>query len=120
MYVHVSTCALLCVSVLFCRYVHVYVHVHVHVCGAFCGHTYTYSLTHTHSHCTTGLSHLHTEVIKDGALIKPCIAHRDLKTKNILIKADLHTACISDFGLAIKWPIETATEAQGQVREREW
>jgi serine/threonine protein kinase len=55
-------------------------------------------------------------VIKDGALIKACIAHRDLKSKNILIKSDLHTACISDFGLAIKWPIETATEAQGQVR----
>ena len=56
-------------------------------------------------------------MIKDGALIKPCIAHRDLKSKNILIKSDMHTACISDFGLAIKWPIETATEAQGQVSE---
>ena len=57
-------------------------------------------------------------MIKDGALVKPCIAHRDLKSKNILIKSDMHTACISDFGLAIKWPIEMATEAQGQVRER--
>ena len=73
--------------------------------------------TYKHTHCTTGLAHLHIEVIKDGVLIKACIAHRDLKSKNILIKSDLHTACISDFGLAIKWPIETITEAQGQVRE---
>ena len=72
---------------------------------------------HSHCTCTIGLAHLHTDVIKDGVLIKACIAHRDLKSKNILIKSDLHTACISDFGLAIKWPIETITEAQGQVRE---
>ena len=68
---------------------------------------------------TIGLAHLHTEVIKDSVLIKPCVAHRDLKSKNILIKSDMHTACISDFGLAIKWPLETGTEAHGQVREGE-
>ena len=73
----------------------------------------------THALHTIGLVHLHTEVIKDGVLIKPCVAHRDLKSKNILIKSDMHTACISDFGLAIKWPLETGTEAHGQVREGE-
>ena len=78
---------------------------------------YMYTYTHLYTVLHPGLAHLHTEVIKDGALIKACIAHRDLKSKNILIKSDFNTACISDFGLAIKWPIETATEAQGQVRE---
>ena len=71
------------------------------------------------THCTTGLAHLHTEVIKDGVLVKPCIAHRDLKSKNILLKSDMRTACLADFDLAIKWPIKVATDAQAQVSERE-
>ena len=33
-----------------------------------------------------GLSHLHLEVI--GTQGKPAMAHRDLKTKNILVKDD--------------------------------
>ena len=89
----------------------------VGACMYMCMYMYMYIYTHLYAVLHPGLAHLHTEVIKDGALIKACIAHRDLKSKNILIKSDLHTACISDFGLAIKWPIETATEAQGQVRE---
>ena len=71
-----------------------------------------------YTHCTIGLAHLHTEVIKDGVLVKPCIAHRDLKSKNILIKSDTRTACIADFGLAEKWPIEVAT-CTNAVSERE-
>ncbi|KAJ6634282.1 Bone morphogenetic protein receptor type-2 [Pseudolycoriella hygida] len=47
-----------------------------------------------------GLSHLHTELKKNG-LEKPCICHRDLNTRNILVKADL-SCCISDFGFALK------------------
>lgn len=47
-----------------------------------------------------GLAHLHTE-INVGALSKPCICHRDLNSRNILVKSDL-TCCISDFGFALK------------------
>lgn len=45
-----------------------------------------------------GLVHLHTVI--DGVQGKPPIAHRDIKTKNILVKDDL-TCCIADLGLAV-------------------
>lgn len=32
---------------------------------------------------------------------KPAIAHRDLKSKNILVKTN-HTCCIADLGLAVR------------------
>lgn len=44
-----------------------------------------------------GLSHLHAQI--DCAKGKPMIAHRDLKSKNILMKSH-HCCCISDFSLA--------------------
>lgn len=47
-----------------------------------------------------GLCHLHTEIF--GTQGKPAIAHRDLKSKNILIKKN-GTCCIADFGLAVKF-----------------
>lgn len=47
-----------------------------------------------------GLAHLHTDVIK-GDKIKPCVSHRDLNTRNILVKSDL-TCCICDLGFAMK------------------
>ena len=47
-----------------------------------------------------GLSHLHTELKKDN-MEKACICHRDLNSRNILVKADL-SCCISDFGFAMK------------------
>lgn len=47
-----------------------------------------------------GLSHLHTELKRDD-LEKPCVCHRDLNTRNILVKADL-SCCVSDFGFALK------------------
>lgn len=51
-----------------------------------------------------GLMHLHEEIpsSNNGAL-KPSIAHRDFKSKNVLLKWDL-TACIADFGLALVFP----------------
>ncbi|XP_047139293.1 activin receptor type-1 isoform X1 [Hydra vulgaris] len=45
-----------------------------------------------------GLVHLHTEI--NGMQGKPAIAHRDIKTKNILVKSN-GQCCISDLGLAV-------------------
>lgn len=50
---------------------------------------------------TRGLMYLHEEIPEtkvDGC--KPIIAHRDFKSKNVLLKKDL-TACIADLGLAL-------------------
>ena len=51
----------------------------------------------------SGLSFLHMPV-SDTSRGKPKIAHRDIKTKNILVKDDL-TCCIGDFGLAVRYVI---------------
>ncbi|CAG0879190.1 unnamed protein product [Cyprideis torosa] len=45
-----------------------------------------------------GIVHLHTEIF--GSNAKPAIAHRDIKSKNILVKNDLR-CCIADLGLAV-------------------
>lgn len=45
-----------------------------------------------------GLDHLHTAI--ESCTGKPSLAHCDLKSKNVLVKADL-TCCISDLGLAL-------------------
>lgn len=48
-----------------------------------------------------GLMHLHEEIPASRTdALKPAIAHRDFKSKNVLLKSDL-TACIADFGLAL-------------------
>ncbi|CAH1774306.1 unnamed protein product [Owenia fusiformis] len=48
----------------------------------------------------SGVGHLHNELTK-GDKVKPAIAHRDINTRNILVKADLSCA-ICDFGFAMK------------------
>lgn len=57
----------------------------------------------------SGLLHLHTELI--GNEKKPGIAHRDIKSKNILMKDD-QTVCIADFGLSV-----TNTKSTGEFCE---
>lgn len=47
-----------------------------------------------------GLSHLHTEIRK-GDLTKFCIVHRDINSRNILVKPDL-SCCLCDLGFAMK------------------
>lgn len=47
-----------------------------------------------------GLSHLHSTLTKGGQT-KPTICHRDINSKNILVKANM-TCCIADFSFALK------------------
>ncbi|KAM4869253.1 activin receptor type-1C isoform 4-T4 [Urocitellus parryii] len=47
----------------------------------------------------SGLAHLHMEIV--GTQGKPAIAHRDIKSKNILVKKS-ETCAIADLGLAVK------------------
>ncbi|XP_040295711.1 activin receptor type-1C isoform X1 [Bufo bufo] len=47
----------------------------------------------------SGLAHLHMEIV--GTRGKPAISHRDLKSKNILVKKN-ETCAIADLGLAVK------------------
>ena len=63
--------------------------------------------------------HLHEEIPANKAEgYKPAIAHRDFKSKNVLLKSDL-TACIADFGLALIFqPGKPCGDTHGQVRKR--
>uniref|UniRef100_A0A3Q3EXV8 receptor protein serine/threonine kinase n=1 Tax=Labrus bergylta TaxID=56723 RepID=A0A3Q3EXV8_9LABR len=49
---------------------------------------------------TRGLAYLHTELFK-GDLYKPAVSHRDLNSRNVLVKND-GTCVIIDFGLSMK------------------
>ncbi|KFM61636.1 TGF-beta receptor type-1, partial [Stegodyphus mimosarum] len=51
-----------------------------------------------------GLAHLHMEIL--GTQGKPAIAHRDLKSKNILVKKN-GTCCVADLGLAVRYDSES-------------
>ena len=48
---------------------------------------------------SSGLDYLHSEI--RSSVAKPSIAHRDLKSKNILVKNN-GQCCIADFGLSIR------------------
>ncbi|GFT17834.1 hypothetical protein NPIL_150671 [Nephila pilipes] len=53
-----------------------------------------------------GLAHLHLEIL--GTQGKPAIAHRDLKSKNILVKRD-GTCAIADLGMAVRYDSANST-----------
>lgn len=62
-----------------------------------------------------GLAYLHDDVSLTRCQSKPAVAHRDFKSKNVLLKEDL-TACIADFGLALKFePGKSPGETHGLV-----
>ncbi|XP_037781541.1 activin receptor type-2A-like [Penaeus monodon] len=68
-----------------------------------------------------GLMYVHEEqqATKCEAL-KPSIAHRDFKSKNVLLKNDL-SACIADFGLALVFhPGQPTGDTHGQVGTRRY
>ncbi|XP_049788940.1 activin receptor type-1 [Schistocerca nitens] len=76
---------------------------HYHPLGSLYDHLNRTTLTHHQMmkiclSAINGLVHLHTEIF--GTQGKPAIAHRDIKSKNILVK--LNGSCvIADFGLAV-------------------
>lgn len=68
-----------------------------------------------------GLAFLHDEIDAGGVKgVKPAVAHRDFKSKNVLLRPDL-TACIADFGLAhIFYPSKLVGTNHGQVGTRRY
>uniref|UniRef100_A0A7E4W896 receptor protein serine/threonine kinase n=1 Tax=Panagrellus redivivus TaxID=6233 RepID=A0A7E4W896_PANRE len=48
-----------------------------------------------------GLEHLHTKIVGTANQMKPEIAHRDIKSKNIIVKRK-NVCCVADFGLAVR------------------
>ncbi|XP_049876065.1 bone morphogenetic protein receptor type-1B isoform X2 [Pectinophora gossypiella] len=63
----------------------------------------THSLTTMAYSIVSGLAHLHMDIF--GTKGKPAIAHRDIKSKNILVKRNGQCA-IADFGLAVRFVAE--------------
>ncbi|CDW54011.1 bone morphogenetic protein receptor type 1B [Trichuris trichiura] len=55
---------------------------------------------------SSGLAHLHTEIL--GTRGKPAIAHRDVKSKNIIVKNG-GICAIADFGLSVRYMSESGT-----------
>uniref|UniRef100_UPI00398ED6BE activin receptor type-2A isoform X1 n=1 Tax=Pristiophorus japonicus TaxID=55135 RepID=UPI00398ED6BE len=77
-------------------------------------------LCHISESMARGLAYLHEDRpgLKDGH--KPAIAHRDFKSKNVLLKNNL-TACIGDFGLALRFEAgKSAGDTHGQVGTRRY
>ncbi|KAK0399901.1 hypothetical protein QR680_003266 [Steinernema hermaphroditum] len=52
-----------------------------------------------------GIEHIHNPVRGTGNQYKPQIAHRDIKSKNVIVKRK-GVCCIADFGLAVRFEDE--------------
>lgn len=60
-----------------------------------------------------GLAHLHVEIF--GTQGKPAIAHRDLKSRNVLVKSNLQ-CCIADLGerpAGVRWAFPRGGAGRG-------
>ncbi|XP_043267796.1 activin receptor type-2A-like [Venturia canescens] len=68
-----------------------------------------------------GLMHLHEEIPPNKVEgYKPAVAHRDFKSKNVLLKSNMN-ACIADFGLALIFhPGKPCGDTHGQVGTRRY
>ncbi|KAM3860256.1 activin receptor type-2B isoform 1-T1 [Diretmus argenteus] len=78
-------------------------------------------LCHIAESMARGLSYLHEDVPRQkGEGAKPAIAHRDFKSKNVMLRLDL-TAVIGDFGLAVRFePGIPPGDTHGQVGTRRY
>ncbi|XP_070583910.1 activin receptor type-2B isoform X3 [Erythrolamprus reginae] len=78
-------------------------------------------LCHVAETMACGLSYLHEDIPWcKGEGHKPAIAHRDFKSKNVLLKNDLSTV-LADFGLAVRFePGKPPGDTHGQVGTRRY
>uniref|UniRef100_A0A6Q2XPZ1 Serine/threonine-protein kinase receptor n=1 Tax=Esox lucius TaxID=8010 RepID=A0A6Q2XPZ1_ESOLU len=78
-------------------------------------------LCHIAETMACGLAYLHEDVPRyKGEGPKPAIAHRDFKSKNVMLRTDL-TAIIGDFGLAVRFePGKPPGDTHGQVGTRRY
>eukprot|EP00058_Branchiostoma_floridae_P012629 XP_002598117.1 hypothetical protein BRAFLDRAFT_124285 [Branchiostoma floridae] len=85
------------------------------------GHLLKWSeMCHIAETMARGLAYLHDDVMGRNGEYKPAIAHRDFKSKNVLLKQDL-TVVVADFGLAMKFdPGRSCGDTHGQVGTRRY
>ncbi|XP_046879745.1 activin receptor type-2B-like isoform X1 [Hypomesus transpacificus] len=78
-------------------------------------------LCHIAETMACGLAYLHEDVPHcKGEGPKPAIAHRDFKSKNVMLRTDL-SAIIGDFGLAVRFePGKPPGDTHGQVGTRRY